>query len=53
MENSKDLSKKNTSVNLTIRNWIRRRQESNSNFGLKQQKENLSLQEQIIKNYKA
>lgn len=52
MENSKDLSKKNTSVNLTIRNWIRRRQESNPNFGLKQQKENLSLEQQILKNYK-
>ena len=52
MENSKDLSKKNTSVNLTIRNWIRRRQESNPNFGVKQQKENLSLEQQILKNYK-
>jgi hypothetical protein len=53
MDNHKDLIKKNISVNSTIQNWIRRRQDNNPNYGLKQQKENLSLQEQIIKNYKA
>jgi len=53
MDNHKDLIKKNISVNSTIQNWIRRRQENNPNFGLKKQTETLSIEEQILKNYKA
>ena len=53
MDNHKDLTKKNISVYSTIQNWIRRRQENNPNFGLKKQTETLSIEEQILKNYKA
>ena len=52
MENSKELTKKNNSVNLTIQNWIKRRRETNPNFGIKKD-EDLSIEEQILKNYKA
>lgn len=51
MENSKELSKKNTSVNLTIQNWIRRRQNDNPSYAIKKD-EDLSIEEQIRKNYK-
>jgi hypothetical protein len=37
MENKKDLSKNYSSVNLTIRNWIRTRQKTDSNFGIKKE----------------
>jgi hypothetical protein len=52
MENSKELTKKNNSVNLTIQNWIKRRRETNPNFGIKKD-EDLSIEEQILKNYKS
>jgi hypothetical protein len=52
MDNYKDLSKKNISVSATIKNWIKRRKETNPNFGIKKD-EDLSIEEQIRKNYKS
>jgi hypothetical protein len=52
MDNYKDLSKKNISVSATVKNWIKRRKETNPNFGIKKD-EDLSIEEQIRKNYKA
>ena len=53
MDNHKELIKKNISVNSTIQNWIRRRQENNPNYGVKKESKSLTIQEQILKNYKA
>ena len=52
MDNYKDLTKKNISVSATIKNWIKRRKETNPNFGIKKD-EDLSIEEQIRKNYKS
>jgi len=52
MDNYKDLTKKNISVNATIKNWIKRRKETNPNFAIKKD-EDLSIEEQIRKNYKS
>lgn len=43
MENKPDLNQKYKSVNLTIRNWIKKRRESNPNFGVIKKEENKPL----------
>ena len=53
MDNHKELIKKNISVNSTIQNWIRRRQENKPNYGVKKESKSLTIEEQILKNYKA
>jgi len=50
---TEELIKKNISVNSTIQNWIRRRQENNPNYGVKKESKSLTIEEQILKNYKA
>ena len=51
MDNSKELSKRNISVNKTISNWIRRRQVDDPNYGIIKEDKVLSIEEEILKNY--
>jgi hypothetical protein len=53
MDNSKELTKKNISVNKTVCNWIRRRQTNDANYGIIKEHKFLSIEEEILKNYKA
>lgn len=53
MDNSKELTKKNISVNKTVCNWIRRRQTNDTNYGIIKEHKVLSIEEEILKNYKA
>ena len=48
MENKKDLSKSYSSVNLTIRSWIKIRQKNDSNYGVKGIEKNVIVDDYFI-----